>query len=285
MTILFAINAGHALTYEHQFLHNYGLPKDALGKRFMQRLGEMIKKWNPDHFAVCFDSPDPLFRKELHPPYKVPSLFIRANCQAVSDDCRDWCATHGISTFQVDGLEADDLCATLAAQYSGYVAICSVSRLAAQCVTADNRVSLLRRFYLQQDGSRKIVWWRNAEIDWYFRLYKHKVYNLDVLDWFTLMGHYPLRIPGCPGMGIARTNMLLGHYGDLDAIRANLSDIPAFLAHHPPKPEEMDRIREWFGSTAWLKSRVLCTLRTDAPIPNVSLDCPDVELFREFMPR
>src|SRR5882672_12656005 len=92
-----------------------GEPTGAL-RGVLSMLRRMVEDGKPDYFAVVFDAPGKTFRDDWYPEYK-------ANRQPMPDDLvaqipalHELVRANGWPLLMIDGVEADDVIGTLAAQ-------------------------------------------------------------------------------------------------------------------------------------------------------------------------
>lgn len=84
---------------------------------FLAILHKSITDFNPDHVIICFDTPKPTFRKQLH-------IHYQAHRPKMSDELKDQIPLikemvdkAGITHIEKEGFEADDLIGTIVTKY------------------------------------------------------------------------------------------------------------------------------------------------------------------------
>ncbi len=174
---------------------------------------KLMRRVQPTHMAVIFDTPEPTFRHKLSPIYKGdrPSMpdelaeqipYLHALIKAL-----------GIPLHALPGAEADDIIGTLAkrAEAKGYqVLISTGDKDMAQLVT--DKVTL-------EDSFKD----KPMDVNGVFE--KFGVWPNQIIDYLTLMGDASDGIRGVPGVGAKTAAKLLTEYGDLQGIIANVDSI------------------------------------------------------------
>lgn len=103
-----------------------GLPTNAV-RGVLNALNKLIKKYNPTHMAVAFDTKAPTFRHELSTAYKAHRPPMDDDLQVQIPYVHDLIEKLGIPLIKIDGYEADDIIGTLAhtACVQGYPVVIS----------------------------------------------------------------------------------------------------------------------------------------------------------------
>ncbi|MCJ8162747.1 DNA polymerase I [Acinetobacter zhairhuonensis] len=174
---------------------------------------KLMRRTQPTHMAVIFDTPEPTFRHELSPIYKGdrPSMpdelaqqipYLHALIRAL-----------GIPVHMLPGAEADDIIGTLAkrAEAKGQqVLISTGDKDMAQLVT--EKVTL-------EDSFKE----KPMDINGVFE--KFGVWPNQIIDYLTLMGDASDGIMGVPGVGAKTAAKLLTEYGSIGGILENVDQI------------------------------------------------------------
>ena len=174
---------------------------------------KLMRRIQPTHMAVIFDTPEPTFRHELSPIYKGdrPSMpdelsqqipYLHALIRAL-----------GIPLHTLPGAEADDVIGTLAkrAEALGHqVLISTGDKDMAQLVT--DKVTL-------EDSFKE----RPLDVNGVFE--KFGVWPNQIIDYLTLMGDASDGIMGVPGVGAKTAAKLLTEYGTIGGILENVDKI------------------------------------------------------------
>lgn len=192
-----------------------GMPVGAVAGFCNLLWGELThtRKEAPTHIAVIFDAGSKTFRNEIYPAYKAnrPELpedlrpqfaFTRAATRAFNVPC-----------IEVEGYEADDIIATLAARAKaagGTVTIISSDKDLMQLVG---------------DGVDMLDPMKNKRIGLDEVFEKFGVAPNRVVDVQSLAGDSVDNVPGAPGIGLKTAALLIQEYGDLDTLLARAGEI------------------------------------------------------------
>ena len=177
----------------------------------------MIKKHlvegGPDYFAVIFDAKGKTFRNDLYKEYK-------ANRPAMPDDLavqirplHDIIKALGIPILVIDGVEADDVIATIAkkaAKRKIKTIISTGDKDLAQIVNQNiHLINTMSNYNLDPNGVKE----------------KFGVPPEKIVDYLTLVGDSVDNIPGGPKVGPKTAVKGLNEFGDLDKIIDNADEI------------------------------------------------------------
>ena len=190
-----------------------GNPVNAL-YGFSRFLGDFMEQVTPEYIAVAFDeSLTTNFRTSIYPEYK-------ANREPAPDDlkrqfelCRRFSRALGLMDVSDPMYEADDLIGTLVEH----------GRRQGRPSTVVTRDKDLAQLIAREDvfwdfaGRGKIGYDRVPEV--------FGVWPEQIADFLALAGDSVDNIPGVPGVGKKTAGALLGHFGSLDEIYANLDKV------------------------------------------------------------
>ena len=76
----------------------------------------MVEDGKPDYFAVVFDAPGKTFRDDWYPQYKANRAPMPDDLALQIEPLHELVRAHGWPLLMVEGVEADDVIGTLAAQ-------------------------------------------------------------------------------------------------------------------------------------------------------------------------
>ena len=212
----------------------------------------MLRKLGADYKAqarACvFDAKGKTFRDAQYPAYKANRASMPDDLGAQVEPLREAIEALGWPVLTIDGVEADDVIATLVelAKRRGWRSIIStgdkdLTQLVDEHVTWVNTMS---NEILDIEGVRK----------------KFGVPPDRIVDYLTLVGDAIDNIPGVEGVGPGFASKWLSQYGSLDNLVANASQIPGV------RGENLRKKLDWIP-----KARELVTVRRDVPLP-VTLD-------------
>lgn len=205
----FLFRAFHALP---PLTTSTGLQTNAI-RGAISAIQKLMRRIQPTHMAVIFDTPEPTFRHELSPIYKGdrPSMpdelaqqipYLHALIRAL-----------GIPLHMLPGAEADDIIGTLAkrAEKEGYqVLISTGDKDMAQLVT--EKVTLEDSFKDKPMNIEGVI-------------EKFGVRPDQIIDYLTLMGDASDGIRGVPGVGAKTAAKLLNEYDSIGGILENVDSI------------------------------------------------------------
>jgi DNA polymerase-1 len=199
----------------------------------------------PEAVAVAFDRHEKTFRHDLDAAYKAQRAAMPDDLVPQIEDAKRLCRALGLAVVEEPGYEADDLIGTLAQ-------MASKEGLRVEIASADKDL-----FQLVEDD-RVVVWHPQQEklldakgVTEFFGVPPERV--VDVL---ALMGDTSDNIPGVRGIGEKGAHELVAAYGSLEEIYGHLADLKG------KKRETLEK-----GKDDAFRSRVLATVRRDAPVP------------------
>lgn len=205
---------------------------------------KLLDSFDPAYVAVTFDAKSKSFRSDIYADYK-------AHRPPMPDDLREQIAPlmdvvdlMGLPRLIIDGIEADDVIATLSieAKQKGFnVIIASSDKDLAQLV--DDQIKMY-------DGMKNQMLDREGVFE------KHGVYPESIRDYLTLMGDKADNIPGVEGVGPKTAAKWITEYQSLEGILANAEQI---------KGKVGERLRNSFEQIEL--SKKLTTLVMDAELP------------------
>lgn len=223
---------------------------------FCAALLKELKDYAPAQLAFAVDAPQKTFRHERFASYKGTRDATPSPLVAQFGRLRQLLAAFGVPVYQVPGVEADDVLATLAAR------LASVD--GAGPAGAGHRVLVL-------SGDRDLLQVARAEVRILFlgaRGQKPSIYDIARVHerflvrpeqlpmWAALVGDASDNLPGVPGVGPRTASKWVQEFGTIRELLARMSQVrPArlqapLLAH----------------SEQLLLNEELATLRADVPL-------------------
>jgi 5'-3' exonuclease len=212
-------------------------------------LQKFLHEQQPELLVCCFDAGSQTFRNEIFAEYKANRAAPPEELVPQFDLCRELVEKMGIATAICPGYEADDLMATLTARLldAGHeVVIVTGDKDMAQLLAPDVRIFNLAR------GD----WWTADNVP--DRL---GVRADQVGDYLALTGDAADNIPGVRGVGPKAACALLGAFGSLDAVYADLARVEAL----PLRGAKGLRRKLEDGRASAMMSRRLVDLDAQAP--------------------
>ena len=174
----------------------------------------------PDYFAVVFDAPGRTFRDDWYPEYKANRPPMPDDLVLQIEPLHAVVRAHGWPLLMVEGVEADDVIGTLAAQ-------ASASGIDTIVSTSDKDLAQLVR-----PGIILVNTMSNEKLDDPGVVSKFSVRADQVLDLLTLTGDAVDNVPGVPKVGPKTAAKWLNQYGSLDGIIAHADEIPGVVGEN-----------------------------------------------------
>ncbi|WOE41043.1 DNA polymerase I [Acinetobacter chinensis] len=205
----FLFRAFHALP---PLTTSTGLQTNAI-RGAISAIQKLMRRVQPTHMAVIFDTPEPTFRHELSPIYKGDRPTMPEELSQQIPYLHALIRALGIPLHMLPGAEADDIIGTLAkrAEAAGHqVLISTGDKDMAQLVT--EKVTLEDSF-------------KDKPMDIDGVIEKFGVRPDQIIDYLTLMGDASDGIRGVPGVGAKTAAKLLNEYGSIGGILENVDSI------------------------------------------------------------
>ncbi len=245
-------------------------------------LRKLLDTYDTPWFAVVFDAPGKTFRNDLYREYKSHRPPMPGELKAQLGPLKELIEAMGIPVIVEEGVEADDVIATLArrAAAEGFdVVVATSDKDLAQLV--DDRIIL--------DNTMSDTRLDVAGVEAKFGVGPERI-----VDFLALVGDSSDNVPGVPGVGPKTAAKWLKKYGSLDEIlaladeikgkagenlRANLEQLqlarrlvqvhddvplrigPADLRRRPPDTARLVELLKRFEFTTWLRQLDLPTTR------------------------
>jgi DNA polymerase-1 len=216
---------------------------------FTNTLLEIIKKENPTHIAVCFDTHAPTERHTDFTDYKANREEAPEDLLSSLPHIKAIIEGFNIPVVECDGYEADDVIGTLAWQAAdlGYEVF---------MVTPDKDYGQLLvkpNVYMWKPpafgNEREILDAEKIKAKW-------DIVRVDqVIDMLGLMGDAADNIPGIPGVGEKTAAKLLKEYDTLEGVLANADKIKGAMG---------EKVRA--GKASAIMSKKLATIITNVPV-------------------
>ncbi len=213
---------------------------------FFRNIANVLRDYKPGSFVAAFDSRTPTFRHEMYPEYKANRDAAPQDLHAQVPVIEDILAALGIPALRVDGYEADDIIATLAAE-------CDRRGIECRVLTGDKDLMQLVNDNTWVMKPNKEGGWKDIDDagvmeEWGCR-------PDQMLDMLSLIGDTSDNVPGIKGVGEKTAAKLLSLYQTLDGIFENADDIKGAMGQ---------KVRD--GRDTAYTARELIKLKYDAPI-------------------
>ncbi len=215
---------------------------------FTNTLLEVLKKENPSHLAVCFDTKAKTFRSEQFEAYKANRPPQPEDITIAIPYVKKLVKAMNIPCIELDGYEADDVIGTLAKQavkHDFEVYMYTPDKDYGQLV--EEHIFLYKPAFMgnaiEIQGIPEILEkWNIKRID-------------QVVDMLGLMGDAVDNIPGIPGVGKKTAEKLLMEYDTVEGIIANAAQIKGKMGEKIAENAELG-----------LLSKQLATIDINVPI-------------------
>jgi DNA polymerase-1 len=209
-------------------------------------LRKLLKEYQPARIAVVFDPPGKTFRDEIYKDYKATRQATPEDLSAQFPRVLELIKALGLPILQVDGVEADDVIGTLAAQ-------AREKNIPVLIVTSDKDMAQL----VDRHGQVKLLdTMKNRTLDAAGVQEKFGVPPERIVEYLALVGDTSDNIPGVPLVGPKTAAKWITEYGSLDALVQQADKVPGKAG---------ENLR---ASLAQIPiARQLATLRCDVPLP------------------
>ncbi|MBX3025522.1 DNA polymerase I [bacterium] len=244
-----------------------GLPTHAV-YGFTTMLLKLLNDAKPDYLAVVFDAARKTFRDEIYADYKAHRPAMPSDLAAQLPDILRVVSALRVPTLRVEGVEADDVIATLLTRFAA-------DDLEAVVVTADKDL-------MQLVGPTVRLWdtMRDRWIDVAAVQARFGVAPAQVGDVIALMGDASDNIPGVTGIGEKTATALVRAFGSVEGVLDHLEAV----AQLPLRGAKAVAARLSAEADAARLSKRLVQVRHDVPL-SVALEdlrarSPDVDAAR-----
>lgn len=268
---------GHSLAYRAFF----ALPVDNFSTKdgqhtngiygFLSMFVNLVKAEQPTHLAVAFDTSRHSFRTDEYPEYKANRSASPAEFTGQIPLLQEALAAMNVTVLTKEGIEADDILATLATEgaAAGYdVLVCSGDRDTIQLVTDD--VTLL--YPSVQGVSQLKRYTPDAVVE------KYGLPPANYPDIAALVGETSDNLPGVPKVGEKTAVKWLNQWGSLGALLENADKITGVVGGN--LREHLDDVR---------RNRSLNALLRDVELPvgpdDLAVQPIDAEAVRDIFAR
>lgn len=255
----FLFRAFHALP---PLTTSTGLHTNAI-RGAISAIQKLMRRTQPTHMAVIFDTPEPTFRHELSPIYKGDRPSMPEELSQQIPYLHALIRALGIPLYMLPGAEADDIIGTLAkrAEAEGQqVLISTGDKDMAQLVT--EKVTL-------EDSFKEKPMDIQAVFD------KFGVWPHQIIDYLTLMGDASDGIMGVPGIGAKTAAKLLTEYGSIGGILENVDHIKGKVGQNIKDNADGIALDHQLAS-------IVCDLDLNIGYADLKLQDPNVEALRNL---
>lgn len=255
----FLFRAFHALP---PLTTSTGLHTNAI-RGAISAIQKLMRRTQPTHMAVIFDTPEPTFRHVLSPIYKGDRPSMPEELSEQIPYLHALIRALGIPLYMLPGAEADDIIGTLAkrAEAAGQqVLISTGDKDMAQLVT--DKVTL-------EDSFKD----KPMDVNGVFE--KFGVWPNQIIDYLTLMGDASDGIMGVPGVGAKTAAKLLTEYGSIGGILENVDKIKGKVGQNIKEHADGIALDHQLAS-------IVCDLETGLTFDDLKLQDPNTKALRSL---
>lgn len=255
----FLFRAYHALP---PLTTSTGLHTNAI-RGAISAIQKLMRRTQPTHMAVIFDTPEPTFRHALSPIYKGDRPSMPEELSQQIPYLHALIKAQGIPLYYLAGAEADDIIGTLTKQAlsEGHHVLIS---------TGDKDMAQLVNEHVKLEDSFKERVLDEAGVFEKFGVHPHQI-----IDYLTLMGDASDGIMGVPGVGAKTAAKLLNEYGSLNNIIANVDQLKGKISQNIKDSLENIKIDHQLAS-------IVCDLELNLDWHELKLSNPNVDQLRDL---
>ncbi|KJV55155.1 DNA polymerase I [Orientia chuto str. Dubai] len=180
---------------------------------FTSMIMGIISDCNPEYMVVVFDTGSDNFRHKIYPKYKSHRPELPSNLKVQFPLVREVTKFLNINAIEIEGVEADDVIASLAHKFS------TVSNEVIIVSSDKDLLQLINNVICIYDPIKKKYIREKETIE------KLGVPPSQVRDFLSLTGDASDNIPGIPGIGPKTAIKLLEQFGSLNQILQNYTNI------------------------------------------------------------
>ena len=210
----------------------------------LNMLRRLVNDYKADFLGCVFDAKGKTFRDEVYPAYKANRAPMPDDLAVQIEPLMEAIRAMGWPLLVVEGVEADDVIATLAkeAERAGIRTVVSTGdKDLAQLV--DPHVTLINTM-------------SNETLDVAGVKAKFGVAPERIVDYLALVGDSIDNIPGVEKVGPKTAAKWIGQYGSLEGVLAHADEITGVVG------ENLRKARDWLGT-----ARELVTVKHDVALP------------------
>ncbi|ENW93686.1 DNA polymerase I [Acinetobacter sp. NIPH 298] len=255
----FLFRAYHALP---PLTTSTGLHTNAI-RGAISAIQKLMRRTQPTHMAVIFDTPEPTFRHALSPIYKGDRPSMPEELSQQIPYLHALIKAQGIPLYYLAGAEADDIIGTLTKQAlsEGHHVLIS---------TGDKDMAQLVNEHVKLEDSFKERVLDEAGVFEKFGVHPHQI-----IDYLTLMGDASDGIMGVPGIGAKTAAKLLNEYGSLNNIIANVDQLKGKISQNIKDSLDNIKIDHQLAS-------IVCDLELNLDWHELKLSNPNIDQLRDL---
>jgi len=209
----------------------------------------------PSHLLVCFDRPEPTFRKTMYVGYQAKRPKMDEGLSSQIERVKKVVTSMKIPIYELAGFEADDVIGTLASQATkkqfDEVVIITGDRDILQLVNDTVHV------YMPIQGLTNAKMFSEKEVE-----EKYGIKPLQIIDYKALAGDSSDNYPGVRGIGPKTASELLKRYDSIEGIYKAIKNKDNGV--ELLKEKTIQALSEYAEDCAMAKK--LATIVTDVPV-------------------
>lgn len=189
-----------------------GHPTGAI-RGVISMIRKLVKDYSGSLVVVIFDAPGKTFRDDLYSQYKANRASMPEDLRQQIAPIHELIKAMGLPLICVEGVEADDVIGTYAAQ-------ASLAKRSTVISTGDKDMAqLVNEHVTLVNTMTETTMDRDGVIE------KFGVSPEQIIDYLALMGDTADNIPGVPKVGPKTASKWLNEYGSLDEVMARSSEV------------------------------------------------------------
>lgn len=215
---------------------------------FTMILMKILEDEKPSHMLVAFDAGKTTFRHAAYKEYKGGRQKTPPELSEQFPFIRELLDAYGVSRYELENYEADDIIGTLSRQ-------AAAEGFKVKVISGDKDLTQLVTDTVTVDITRKGI----TDVDSYTPEFVMEKYGLTpdrIIDMKGLMGDASDNIPGVPGVGEKTAIKLLKEYGTLEKLLESIDEVSG-----KKLKEKLEEHRD-----SAVMSKELATIKCDAPI-------------------
>ncbi|MBX2866517.1 hypothetical protein KTR10_00955 [Candidatus Kaiserbacteria bacterium] len=219
---------------------------------------KIVEELKPDYITACYDLPKPTYRHEAYADYKAGRAKTDDTLVQQIERSRDIFEAFGITIYEHEGFEADDVLGTIAAQTKKMKDL--------QVIIASGDMDTLQlvekkrvQVYTLRKGIKDTVMYDEKTVKERFGFGP-----LLIPDYKGLRGDPSDNIPGIKGIGEKTATDLITNFGTIEDIYTKLKKGEAVFEKKGIKTRIITLLKE--GEEEATFSKMLATIRRDVPV-------------------
>ena len=238
---------------------------------FTNMLFTVIDKFHPTHLIVCFDRPEPTFRKSMYVGYQAHRPKMDDGLSSQFGLVKEILSAMKIPVYEQAGFEADDVMGTLAHQASNQQPTINNQHTCSTIIVTGDRdiLQLVNQHvfvYMPVQGLNNGKLYDEKAVE-----EKFGIRPSQIIDYKALVGDASDNYPGVRGIGPKTASELLQQFGTGEALYEGIKNKDSKAQRL--KEKTIKALSEYAEDAGMAKQ--LATIRRDVP---VTIDLDKAEL-------